>query len=107
MIDFAETWGEGFCAVWSYLRYYKVSCMVLLRLKVGSKGQIVIPKVIREKLRIKPNRYVIAEFEEGQLRLRGSPDIAEIVAWLGATRRPVAKNVSGLSLEEEVLEALP
>ena len=84
-----------------------MSCMVLLRLKVGSKGQIVIPKVIREKLRIRPEGYVIAEFEEGQLKLRGSPDAAEIVAWLAATRRPVAKNVSGLSLEEEVLEALP
>lgn len=84
-----------------------MSCMVLLRLKVGSKGQIVIPKVIREKLRIRPNRYVIVEFEEGQLRLRGGPDVAEIVAWLAATRRPVAKNVSGLSLEEEVFEALP
>ena len=67
----------------------------------------MIPKVIREKLRTRPNRYVIVEFEEGQLKLRESPDVAEIVAWLGATRRPVAKNVSGLSLEEEVLEALP
>jgi len=91
----------------SHFRYYKVGSMVLLKLRVGSKGQVVIPKVIREKLRIKPEGYIIVEFEEGQLRLRGSPDVEEVVAWLVATRRPVAKNVSDIGLEEEVLEALP
>jgi len=81
--------------------------MVSLRLKVGPKGQVVIPKVVREKLRIRPKGYVVVEFEENELKLRGEPDIEDLIAWLKATRRPVAKNVSTLSLEEEVLEALP
>ena len=81
--------------------------MVSLRLKVGPKGQVVIPKVVREKLRIRPQGYVVVEFEENELKLRGEPDIEDLIAWLKATRRPVAKNVSALSLEEEVLEALP
>lgn len=84
-----------------------MSGVVLLRLKVGSKGQIVIPKIIRDKLRIGPNRYVIVEFEEGELKLRGSPDVSEIIAWLKATRKPIAKDVSNLSLEEELVEAFP
>jgi len=44
--------------------------MVKLRLKVGPKGQIVLPKFIREKLGIKPHSYVIADFKEDGLTLQ-------------------------------------
>jgi len=84
-----------------------VASMVSLKLKVGPKGQVVIPKFVRDKLRIKPKAYVVMEFEEDGLRLRGSPDMQDLILWLTSTRRPIAKNVSSMSLEEEILETLP
>ncbi|WP_353739571.1 AbrB/MazE/SpoVT family DNA-binding domain-containing protein, partial [Thermofilum sp.] len=41
--------------------------MVKLRLKVGPKGQVVIPKVLREKYGIRENSYVLVEARENEL----------------------------------------
>lgn len=47
--------------------------MVELRLKVGPKGQVVIPKLIRERYGISVNDYVIVELREDGILLRGRP----------------------------------
>jgi len=47
--------------------------MVKLRLKVGPKGQIVIPKVLREKYGIRENDYVLVEVREGELAITRAP----------------------------------
>jgi AbrB family looped-hinge helix DNA binding protein len=47
--------------------------MVKLRLKVGPKGQIVIPKILREKYGIKENGYVLVDVREGGLAITRAP----------------------------------
>ncbi len=81
--------------------------MVKLKLKVGPKGQIVLPKIVRDKLGIKPRSYVIADLKENEITLQRGLDIEEFLDWLKKSRKPVAKLVSKFSLEDEVLEALP
>jgi len=61
-----------------------------------------------EKLyRIRPNGNVLVELEEDELGLKGEPNTQELIAWLTTTRKPVAKDVARLSLDEEILETLP
>jgi len=81
--------------------------MVKLKLKVGPKGQIVLPKIVRDKLGIKPRSYVIADLKEDGLTLQRGIDIEEFLDWLKKSRKPVAKLVSKFSLEDETLETLP
>ena len=80
--------------------------MVKLRLKVGPKGQIVLPKIVRDKLGIKPRSYVIVDLKEDELTLRGGLDMEEFLEWLKKSRKPVAKLVSKHSIEDEFLETL-
>ena len=81
--------------------------MVKLKLKVGPKGQIVLPKIVRDKLGIKPRSYVIADLKENEITLQRGLDIEEFLDWLKKSRKPVAKLVSKFSLEDETLETLP
>lgn len=81
--------------------------MVKLKLKVGPKGQIVLPKIVRDKLGIKPRSYVIADLKEDEITLQRGIDIEEFLDWLKKSRRPIARLVSEFSLEDEALEALP
>lgn len=41
--------------------------MVKLKVKVGAKGQVVIPKVIRDKLGIKPDDVLLVDEEGGKI----------------------------------------
>ncbi|MGQ9469711.1 MAG: AbrB/MazE/SpoVT family DNA-binding domain-containing protein [Nitrososphaerales archaeon] len=52
--------------------------MVKLRLKVGEKGQILIPKVLREKYGVKEEGYVLIEPRDEGILLRGRPSPNEI-----------------------------
>lgn len=42
-----------------------------LKVKVGSKGQIVIPKYVRDSLGIKPNDLVLVDVDNGKATLEG------------------------------------
>ena len=69
-------------------------------MKVGEKGQIVIPKMLREMLGIEPRKYVTIEMQEDRaVILRRSTK--ELVEWLKVNRKPVARDVSGYSQENE------
>ena len=89
------------------MQLYFVILMVKLKLKVGPKGQIVLPKIVRDKLGIKPRSYVIADLREDGLTLQRGLDIEELLDWLKRSRKPIAKLVSKFSLEDEALEILP
>ena len=65
--------------------------MVELRLKVGPKGQIVIPKLIREKYGILTNNYVIVELREDGILLRGRPSPKQVLENLRKHREQVKK----------------
>jgi len=74
--------------------------MVRVKVKVGEKGQIVIPKMLREVLGIEPRKYVTIEMQEDRaVILRRSTK--ELVEWLEVNRKPIARDVSRYSLENE------
>ncbi len=86
--------------------------MVKLRLKVGPKGQIVIPKVLREKYGIRENDYVLVEVREGELAITRAPSVEESLEWirlrrsrLGA-RQATLGELSEVDLEDEFDEGL-
>jgi len=80
--------------------------MVRLRLRVGPKGQIVLPQFIREKLGIKPKSFIAVDFDDDCLSIKREFSAEEVISWLKNTRRPIAKDVSKISIEDELLEGL-
>lgn len=86
--------------------------MVELRLKVGPKGQIIIPKILREKYGIKPNDYVLVELREDGILLRGKPSPEQLIENLRKHREFIKSlnirarlgDLKGLHLEMEFEE---
>ncbi|WFO74742.1 AbrB/MazE/SpoVT family DNA-binding domain-containing protein [Desulfurococcaceae archaeon MEX13E-LK6-19] len=81
--------------------------MVKLRVKVGPKGQIVIPKVFREAYRIKEGGYAIIEPTENGLIIRGVEDPSQVIKWIRERRRKLQGkearlgDLAKIDLEEE------
>jgi AbrB family looped-hinge helix DNA binding protein len=81
--------------------------VVRLRLKVGPKGQIVIPKILREKYGIRENDYVLVEAREGELAILRAPSVEEAVEWIRArrsslrARQAALGELAGVDLEVE------
>jgi len=81
--------------------------MVKLRLKVGPKGQIIIPKILREKYRIRENGYVFIEVRDNELVITRAPSIDETLEWIRLRRKrlkarqAVLGELSEVDLEEE------
>jgi len=74
--------------------------MVRVKMKVGEKGQIVIPKMLREVLGIEPKKFVTIEMQEDRAVILRR-NTKELVEWLEVNRTPVASDVSRYSLENE------
>jgi len=53
--------------------------MVELKLKVNEKGQILIPKVLREKYNIEEGKFILAELREEGILLKSRPTPEEIL----------------------------
>ncbi|MBO3755454.1 MAG: AbrB/MazE/SpoVT family DNA-binding domain-containing protein [Candidatus Brockarchaeota archaeon] len=81
--------------------------MVRLKLRVGPKGQILLPKIVRDKLGIKPRSTVTVDLQEDQVILQRGLNVEELLNWLEKTRKPIAELVSKIGLEDEALEAFP
>ena len=81
--------------------------MAKLRLKVGPKGQIIIPKILREKYRIRENDYVFIELRDDELVITRAPSIDETLEWIRLRRKrlkarqAVLGELSEVDLEEE------
>ena len=81
--------------------------MVKLRVKVGPKGQIIIPKIFREACKIKEGGYAILEPTDEGLMLKGVESPEDIVACIRERRRKVEGKIAKLGdlarvdLEEE------
>jgi AbrB family looped-hinge helix DNA binding protein len=81
-----------------------------LRLKVGSKGQIIIPKMLREKYGIKENDYVLIEVRDEELAIMRAPIIEETLEWIKLRRGKLKAKQANLGdlaefdLEEEFNE---
>ena len=59
--------------------------------RVGPKGQVVIPKPIRDRLGIRPGDEVVFVPEEGGVRIEPARDLSDL-----------AGRFAGLSLREEL-----
>ncbi|MCK4731606.1 MAG: AbrB/MazE/SpoVT family DNA-binding domain-containing protein [Methanophagales archaeon] len=79
--------------------------MVRVKVKVGAKGQIVIPTMLREVLGIEPKKFVTIELREDRAVIL-KRHTKELVEWLAANRKPVARDVSRYSMENEFDESL-
>lgn len=76
-------------------------------MRVGPKGQILLPKIVRDKLGIKPRSTVTVDLQEDQVILQRGLNVEELLNWLEKTRKPIAELVSKIGLEDEALEAFP
>ena len=63
--------------------------MVELRIKVGAKGQILIPKGFRDRYGLKEGDIVVIEPEEGGVLIRGRPSPQE-------TEQAIERHISDL-----------
>jgi len=63
--------------------------MVRLKVKVGPKGQIIIPKVLRKKYGIKENDQVFLEIREDEIAIRGPKSIEETLKWIRERRKRI------------------
>jgi len=77
--------------------------MVKLKVRVGPKGQIVIPKIIREKLGIEAGNSLLIDEKEGKIVIEKS-DVDELIKWLRSSRKRIARDVYKFSLEDELGE---
>ena len=74
--------------------------MVKLKVRISPKGQVVIPKIIRDKLGIKPGETLLIDEEDGKIVIERY-DVEEFLEWVKNTRKKVAKDVYRFSLEDE------
>ncbi len=72
---FSEIVSEIF--IYGFLHKYNVMDMIRVKVKIGPKGQIVIPKIIRKSLGFAENQVVIMEVKKNllQIKLAESKDI--------------------------------
>ncbi len=78
------------------------------RVKVGPKGQIVIPKPLRERYGIKEGGYAYLSLTERGVLVSGAPDpelvlekLSEIRASFKPAKRPRLGELAKVDLEEE------
>ena len=78
---------------------------MILRRKLGQKGQLVIPKVVREFLGIKPGDEVMIEIREKEVLIRPGVDPERFVDdFCSLTERRLKKRVDLERLLEEEVE---
>ncbi len=58
-------------------------------MKVGPKGQIIIPKVLRKKYGIKENDQAFLEIREDEIAIRGPKSIEETLKWIRERRKRI------------------
>ena len=61
--------------------------MLKFKTKVGARGQIVIPKVIREHLGIAENKTLLLEVEEKSLRISPARGNDILTSWTEIAKR--------------------
>ena len=81
---------------------------MIIRRKVGPKGQIVIPKIVRESLGIQPGDEVVMEIKEKELLIRREVSPEKFVNdFCSVAKRKLTRKVDlERILEEEVEERL-
>lgn len=76
--------------------------MVRIKVRLSSKGQLVIPKKIRESLGLAENSYVMMEVKEKTIEIR--PTLSDMKSWEEIRKKHgsnVSKWIYGDKLYEE------
>ena len=84
--------------------------MVALRLKLGKKGYLIIPKILRERYGFKEEGWVLVELREDGILLKPAADIDNLKTFFRShveelkrlnTKSPRLGELKGAYLEEE------
>jgi len=76
-----------------------------IRRKVGPKGQIVIPKVFRESLGIKPGDEVLMEIKEKELHIKPEVDPEKFIEeFCSIKRKKLTRKIDLEKVLEEGVE---
>ena len=81
--------------------------MTKILVKVGPKGQIVIPEALREAYRIAENGYVILEPGKEGIRIRSAQPPEDVIKWIRERRARLRArkarlgDLGNVDLEEE------
>ncbi len=87
--------------------------MVTLKLKLGKKGYLIIPKILREKYRLKEEQWVLLELREDGILIRPGGNIDDLKKFFKKhvmklrtlnVKSPKPGELAGVSLEEEEFE---
>jgi AbrB family looped-hinge helix DNA binding protein len=70
------------------------------KVKITSKGQITIPRDLREKLEIKEGMYLGADIEEGKLVLKPLPENIDKIKLINYAYRESRDSVGLLKVRE-------
>lgn len=84
--------------------------MVALRLRLGKKGYLIIPKILREKYGFKEGDWILVELRDDGILLKPRNSIDDLRKFFKLhvkklqtlnTRSPKPGELKGISLEEE------
>lgn len=88
--------------------YHRLYYTMRFKVKVGPRGQIVIPKPIRERYGIREGGYAYLSLTERGVLVCGAPDpqyllekLSEIRSSFKPSRRPKLGELEEVELEEE------
>lgn len=75
--------------------------MMIIKRKVGPKGQIVIPKDARELLHIKPGSEILMEILDDEIILRASKDVKDFLPEFIKTPKKLDKTIDYKKILDE------
>ncbi|NWG09094.1 MAG: AbrB/MazE/SpoVT family DNA-binding domain-containing protein [Nitrososphaerales archaeon] len=76
-----------------------------VRRRIGQKGQIVIPKVVRESMGIKPGDEIVMEVRDKEVVIKPGMDPEEFVeSFCSVTGRKLTKKIDLKRLLEQEVE---
>ncbi|MEM2352334.1 MAG: AbrB/MazE/SpoVT family DNA-binding domain-containing protein [Thermoproteota archaeon] len=75
-----------------------------IKRKIGPKGQIVIPKVIREALGIQPGDEILMEVREREILMKPELDPEKFVEDFCSTERKLTRKIDVKKILEEEVE---
>ncbi|MHA1273774.1 MAG: AbrB/MazE/SpoVT family DNA-binding domain-containing protein [Promethearchaeota archaeon] len=75
-----------------------------IRRKIGPKGQIVIPKDVRDMLNIRPGSEILIEIGENEITIRAAQDNADFLNKFIQTPKKLAEKIDYKKILDEQYE---